>query len=321
MASANEIACLDHPAADLCGFLDGQETSATVLHFPSVPHFSSTPRSWKVNELKQAFSIAALRSFAGDLHSAGPLLSWMAWALLLAAPIYALAALTTASAGTSPWIKPIKFSISFATYAWALIFFLRSLSLSRLQSAIARYAIFISVVIEMLCLSLQAWRTQAHVPATWLDSAVAQWMTAMIMVNTVVVMTVLAWFCHGKRIKPADAAFIAAIRFSIVIFLAGNAIGGYMLERGAHTVGAADGGPGLPFVNWSTIAGDLRISHFIAIHAIQVLPLFAYAVAQIWPSQLRKRMVAVLAAGVFFSLLILFTFVQAALGRPLFPHF
>jgi hypothetical protein len=95
-------------------------------------------------------------------------------------------------------------------------------------------------------------------------------------------------------------------------------IGGFILARGTHTVGAPDGGPGLPFVGWSTIAGDLRISHFIGIHAIQIVPMFAFILWRMAPRPaLARRRVAVLAAAIAVACIIIATFLQAMLGHPL----
>jgi hypothetical protein len=51
--------------------------------------------------------------------------------------------------------------------------------------------------------------------------------------------------------------------------------------RGRHTIGGDDGGPGRALTDWSTRHGDLRVSHFFALHALQILPLFALVVARL----------------------------------------
>ena len=82
-----------------------------------------------------------------------------------------------------------------------------------------------------------------------------------------------------------------------------------------HTVGLADGGHGLPFTNWSTVAGDLRVSHFISIHAIQVLPLLGLALIQLGLSSTRS-LIIVITFGVLYALFCVLTLAQAMQGRP-----
>jgi len=268
----------------------------------------------------QALSPSAVRVFFANLHAKDRLLSIFGWLLLASVPVFGILGLTNAGAAHAllPWIKPVKFAVSFASFVWTASLFLVALRIPAWQRRLARHAMVASIVLEMLALAGQAWRNAPVAGPNPIDYWLQQLTVAMVSVNTVITVWLLLVFCGKReRIKIADAAQIMAIRLSLIIFLAGNAVGGYMLARGSHTVGAADGGPGLAFVNWSTIAGDLRIAHFIAIHAIQIIPVFAWIVWKMAPRPaLAHRRWAVLAVSALVALAVGGTFVQAALGHP-----
>jgi hypothetical protein len=283
-----------------------------------------------VRAARQTVSPTAVREFFRELDANDRVLSRMGWALIAAVPVFAaLAVIYSATAthgvtaGVNPWIKPIKFALSFSTYASTISVLLLALQIPRWQLTLVRRTIAASVSLEIFSLGMQAWRSAyPHAASPLLDGPLAQLTNGMVMVNTAIVCWMLALFCANRvRTDKVDRPMLAAIRYSIVIFLVGNVIGGYMLARGSHTVGAADNsGPGLPFVNWSTIAGDLRIAHFIALHAIQILPLFAYVLSQMAPiPAVRRRKLSIVALSLLVGGVVGATFVQAAMGRPLIP--
>ena len=104
--------------------------------------------------------------------------------------------------------------------------------------------------------------------------------------------------------------YIWGIRLGIVLFVIFSLEGGLMAAYMAHTVGAPDGGPGLPVVNRSKQYGDLRVAHFIGIHLLQAVPLFGYFIAA------NKK--AVLFFSTVYLVFTLLLFVQAMMGVPLF---
>jgi hypothetical protein len=268
----------------------------------------------------QTLSPSAVRAFFANLHAKDRLLSVFGWLLVASVPVFGILGVTNAGAAHAllPWIKPVKFAMSFASFVWTVSLFLIALRIPAWQRRLARHAMVLSIVLEMLALAGQAWRNAPAASLNPVDFWLQQLTVAMVSVNTALTVWLLVVFCGKReRIKIDDAAQIVAIRLSLIIFLAGNAVGGYMLARGSHTVGATDGGPGLPFVNWSTIAGDLRIAHFIAIHAIQIVPVFAWIVWKMAPRPaLAQRRWAVVAVSALVALAVGGTFVQAALGHP-----
>ena len=87
---------------------------------------------------------------------------------------------------------------------------------------------------------------------------------------------------------------LVGLRLGLFLFLLGSAEGGIMIAQRAHTVGVADGGAGLPLVNWSTQGGDLRIAHALGLHALQLLPLAGFAIGLWKKNQPPSRHVAYL---------------------------
>jgi hypothetical protein len=217
-----------------------------------------------------------------ELYRSNPVLTmtgWLNW-ILAVVLLVAVQFDSRTILGINPWIKPIKFSISIAIYVWTLAWYLRYLAARKRAVRTISWGVSICVLSEIVGITLQSARgVPSHFNVTTpLNAAMFTAMGIIIGINTALVIWVCVWFFVDHPDLPA--AYLWGIRFGLVLFLLASFEGVFMVMHGSHTVGAPDGGAGLPFVNWSRAHGDLRVMHFTGMHALQVLPLAGYWIAR-----------------------------------------
>jgi hypothetical protein len=186
--------------------------------------------------------------------------------------------------GIPLWAKPFKFATSIAIYALTFGWLIGQLRRGRRVAWWAGTVAAVFLAVEMVVIVGQALRvTTSHFNnSTPMDKALYDLMAgsiAAVWVATLVISLLL--FAN----PGPDRARNIAVRTGAMISVVGMALGFLMtipsaaqIEAGgsivgAHTVGLDDGGPGLPLLGWSTVGGDLRIPHFVGMHALQLLPL------------------------------------------------
>ncbi|MCB2377515.1 hypothetical protein LGH70_07975 [Hymenobacter sp. BT635] len=228
----------------------------------------------------------SVRQFLRVLHRCNPALSGAGW-LHAALALVALVLLPLDDRlvlGLHAWFKPLKFALSGLIYLWTLGWLLADLP-APAQRAVRRISrgVALSMVVEILVIFAQAARgTKSHFNVgSPLDSLLFSLMGVFIMLNTALLIWALVLTLRYRPFGPT--AYVWGLRLGLVVFLVGSAIGGSMISHLGHTIGGADGGPGLPGLGWSTRYGDLRTAHFLGLHALQALPLFGWLLARYVP--------------------------------------
>ena len=222
--------------------------------------------------------------------------------------------------GVNPWIKPGKFAASIAVYLLTINWLVGDVALPPRGRRAVVWGTAALVSFEMIAITAQAARGVAsHFnQSTPFDGVIFALMGIAILVNTALA-AYLAYRFWTTR-PPLPAPYLWGIRLGLLLFVLACAEGGFMSAHNAHSVGVADGGPGLPVVNWSTRGGDLRIAHFFGMHALQAVPLFGtWLSARASGSATRTRRAVrwVLAFGVAYGAVALALFLTALAGRPL----
>jgi hypothetical protein len=260
----------------------------------------------------------SLRAFGARLWRADHWLTGAGLIMLVAlgAAIVGLAVDDRVVTGMPAWLKPAKFAASTAIYmltlAWIFIYLPDRIRTRRIVGR----ATAVILLMEVAIIGLQAWRgTTSHFNVgTTLDAILFSLMGIGIFLQTAisVAVAVALW-----RQTFEDRAFGWALRLGLGMTIIGAMSGGLMTQptaaqldlmratgrmplAGAHTVGAPDGGQGLPGTGWSREHGDLRVPHFLGLHALQLLPLLVLTLGRRgFPETIRVRLTFVVAAGYF----------------------
>lgn len=215
--------------------------------------------------------------------------------------------------GTNRWIKPMKFYISIAIFVWTIAVLLQYLPNRERFSRVTSWAMIIIFAVEMAAVTGQAIRgTTSHFNiGNPIDAAIFALMGTAIVINTIFVGVLTYHYFRSNIDLPP--AIVWGIRLGLLLFLFGSIQGGYMSSQIGHTVGAADGGPGLPLVNWSTVAGDLRVAHFLGLHSLQAVPIFALALQRL---RISGRTGLTVGFAIVYLAVFMFLLAQALSGRP-----
>jgi hypothetical protein len=194
--------------------------------------------------------------------------------------------------GVPAWLKPSKFAISTAIFCGTMAWLFRYITVWPRFVRAMGWVLAAMLVQEVAIIDVQAVRgTTSHFNVgTGLDAALFGIMGVSILLLWLASVGVLVALFRQRFPDPAWGWWL---RMGMLITVLGSAAGGLMLRPtpdqsqklqahqpvgavGAHTVGAPDGGPGLPGLGWSTQHGDLRIGHFFGLHGIQIVPLLGF---------------------------------------------
>jgi len=228
--------------------------------------------------------------------------------------------------GVPAWLKPAKFGISTAIYLMTIAWLYRYIRVWPRLLRAAAWTMSLVIYFEIAVIDIQAARGLiSHFNhSNPVDSALFAAMGAAIGVLWLASVIVLAALFKQKF---ENRAWGWALRLGMLITVLGSASGGLMVAPthdqlqalkagekvpaiGAHTVGAPDGGPGIPGAGWSTEHGDLRVPHFVGMHGIQMIPLFVWIFA-------RRRTAAVWIAAASYVALFAILAWQALRGESI----
>ena len=206
------------------------------------------------------------------------------------------------------WYKPFKFAFSTFLFVWAMAWY--CYYLPNFNIKLFNWSVIILLGFEIFYIAFQAGKGQLshYNVSTPVYSALYSMMALAASIVTLYTAYVGILFFTNSFPELPDY-YLWAIRMGIIIFVIFSFEGFAMGSRLNHSVGALNENSNLFILGWSKTVGDLRVSHFIGMHALQVLPVLSFYV-------LKNTKPTIVLSFIYLALAVL-TLIQALKGRPL----
>jgi len=204
--------------------------------------------------------------------------------------------------GAVSFRKPIVFGLALGLNAWSFAWIMTYLPKLKKTSWTILIIYLTASILEFIPITWQAWRGLPSHFNTLDPLSAFFW---MIMGNAVIglVITVVAMTFWGMFWLKAPSNYKIAIKVGLLILLFGQGLGGWIISNAAITGGEnpeallqQEGG----FEDASTYgeAGNMKLPHFLALHAVQFLPLLAiFTQFTLWKERRKKNVLWLASAG------------------------
>jgi hypothetical protein len=209
----------------------------------------------------------------------------------------------------SAFYKPFKFAFSTFLYTWTMAWFCHYLPNFSINWF--NWSVILLLGFEIVYIAIQASRGErSHYN---LSTPFYANLFALMALAATLVTLYTAFICYlffTTDLQDLPIYYLWSIRLSLLIFVIFSFEGFLMGSRLNHSVGGFNDNSNVFIVGWSKTVGDLRIAHFIGMHALQVLPLLSFYVF--------KNTKATVVVATLYFLLAFFTLVQALKGQSIF---
>jgi hypothetical protein len=232
------------------------------------------------------------------------------------------------------WLKPFKFSVSSLIFIGSILYFLKYIP-NKKFIIVSNKIVSYGLMIELIIIYLQVFRGRmSHFNNQTIEDMILFQIMAITIVCVWLGFGVYAWKLF-KTSEYADDMIFKGIQVGVIITFLTMPFAFTMpqpsktqlqeiiknksqigLIVGSHTVNEKDPSQTYPLTGWAKTGGDLRIAHFLGLHAIQILPILAFLLNGINLSiPNKKRLLSI--TGLFYFLIVVLTLVRALKGISL----